>query len=74
MISPKYPLKNKLSLEDPLKLPQIPSRKQIHSIKKNSSPTSELPHIKNKAIKQNLSINKENNSLNLVQRKNSLDN
>jgi hypothetical protein len=74
MLSPKYLPKHKPSIDDQLKLPQIPSRKNIQSLKKNSPPLFDLPQIKSKPPKQNLSINKENNSLNLLQRKNSLEN
>lgn len=73
MLSPKYLPKNKPSFDDPLKLPQIPSRKNIQSVKKNTPPVPDLPNIKSKGSKANMSGNKENNSLNLIQRKNSLE-
>ena len=73
MLSPKYLPKNKPSFEDQLKLPKIPSRKNIQSVKKSSPPVPDLPQIKNKSSKPNLSVNKENNSLNLIQRRGSLD-
>ncbi len=73
MLSPKYLPKHKPSIDDQLKLPQIPSRKNIQSLKKNSPPLPDLPQVKNKPPKQNLYVNKENNALNLLQRKNSLE-
>lgn len=73
MLSPKYLPKNKpSSFEDQLRLPQIPSRKNIQSVKKSSPPVTDLPNIKSKGSKPSTSVNKENNSLNLLQRKNSL--
>jgi hypothetical protein len=73
MLSPKYLPKNKVSFEDQLRLPQIPSRKNIQSVKKGSLQVPDLPNIKSKSSKQNISCNKENNSLNLLQRKNSFE-
>jgi hypothetical protein len=73
MLSPKYLPKNKPSFENQLRLPQIPSRKNIQSVKKTSSPVPDLSNIKSKGSKQSTSVNKENNSLKFVQRKNSLE-
>ncbi len=55
MFSQKYLPKHKPSIDDQLKLPHIPSRKNIQSLKKNSPPLLDLPQIKNKPPKQNLS-------------------
>lgn len=73
MISQKNKNSSKKELKIKLKLPEINPRRHVQSAKKNPLIIPHLPQINNIANHKNILINKENHSLNLINRRNSFD-